>query len=181
MTVEAQRRSRLGEVVVVFDLAFLTYFVSDVASFATHVEGGMTAPLVGDVHALGMALQAEILAFVAGVSLDQLVLVIRLVGIVALDAIANRWRMDRALEVGSILVGVTSDTNRRRTGGDELDPRDIFIDANFMTAGAAHGNRRMNELAFGFVFVAFDTFGRVGVLVQRNRVNGRHHETRTER
>ena len=179
MAIKAKRRSGFGQMVVPLDLALLADFVSNVASFATHVEGGVPAAFVRNVHAHGVAFEAEVLALVAGVGLDELIFVVRLMWVMALDAIANRGRMNGSLQGFSVLVAVARETNCRRAGGDQLYAGNIFVDANFVAARAAHRDGRVHELAFGLVFVALDAFGRVGVLIQWDWMDGREYYART--
>ena len=180
MAVKAERWSGLGQVVIPLDLALLANLVGDVASFTTHIKGCMPAPFVGNVHAHGVALEAEVLAFVAGVGLDQLILVVGLVWVMALDAIANRGRMNGTLQGFGILIVVTGETNGGRARGDELYAGDIFVDADLVAARTTHRDSGVYELSLGLVFVALDTFGRVGVLVQWNWMDGREYRARTQ-
>ena len=78
VAIEAQRRSRLGQVIVELDLALLADLVGDVASLATHVQRGVPAALLGNVQSLGVAAQAEVLVGAARSRLQQLVLVVGL-------------------------------------------------------------------------------------------------------
>jgi hypothetical protein len=106
VTVDAECRRCLGQVEIEFLLASLPNLMCDVASGAAHVEGGVTAPVLGNVQALRVTVEAEVLTFFTGIRFEQLILVRRGMGIVTLGAIANRWRMNRALQVGGFLVGV---------------------------------------------------------------------------
>ena len=60
VAIEAQRRSRLGQVIVELNLALLADLVGDVASLATHVQRGVPAALLGNVQSLLVAGQAEV-------------------------------------------------------------------------------------------------------------------------
>ena len=102
--------------------------------------------------------------------LQQLVLVVAGVRVVALHAIANRRSVNDTFNVGSILIGVAGEAKRVRRGRDQLDPRYIFIYPDFVAAQAAHRNRRVNRFPFGLVFMALQALLGVGVLVERNRV-----------
>jgi hypothetical protein len=96
-----------------------------------------------------VATEAEVFFFPAGSRLQELILVVAGVRIVAGEAVANRGRMHRPLDVGRFLVGVAGDAKRGRSGGDQLDARDVFVDADLMAAQAAHGHGGMNGLALG--------------------------------
>jgi len=89
----------------------------------------------------------------------------------ALDAIPDRRRMDCPLQVCGVHVGMAGDTQRLGRGRLKLDPRDIFIDSNFVAAGATCLNRRVDNLSFGLVLVALNTLCGVGILVQWHGVN----------
>ena len=60
--------------------------------------------------------------------------------IVALNTIANRWRMYRALGLGSILVRMTADAKRVRSRCGQLDARDVLVGANLVAGGTAGGD-----------------------------------------
>lgn len=86
----------------------------------------------------------------------------------ALNAIPYRRRVNFALDVSGILVGVASDAERLRRGGDQFHARDVLVHANFVATGAAGRNRGVGELALGFVRMALGALGRIGIFVQRN-------------
>jgi len=65
MTVEAQRRRRLGEVIVELDFANLPRLVRGVAGVAAHVESGVPAAFLGNIEAGRVATKAEIFFLVA--------------------------------------------------------------------------------------------------------------------
>src|SRR5664279_1529082 len=167
VAIEAQGRRRFGQVIVELDLALLADFVGDVASLTTHVEGGVTAALWGDVEALDVAGEAKILPLIAGCRLQQLKLVVGLMRVVTLNAVAYRWRMNFSLEVGRILIGVAGEAKRLRRGGDQLYAGDILVDADLVATGTTSRDRRMDVFPFGFVRVTLGTLRRVGVLVER--------------
>ena len=52
----------------------------------------------------------------------------------ALQAVANRRRVNRALQLGRVLVGVTGKAQRLRGGGDQLYAGYVFVDPNFVAA-----------------------------------------------
>lgn len=98
MAIDAKRRDAFVEVLVELDLADFTDLMRGMAGVAAHVERGVAATFRGHVRPLRMTVKAQVLALLAGSRLEQLVLVVGLVGIVALDAIAHGGRMDRSLE-----------------------------------------------------------------------------------
>src|SRR3974377_1779484 len=61
VAVKAQRRSRLGQVIVEFDLALLSDLVGNVASLATHIPRGVPAALLRNVDALLVTGQTQVL------------------------------------------------------------------------------------------------------------------------
>ena len=162
----------LGQVKIELGLPDLARLVRDVAGVAAHVERGVTAAFFGTFNPGLVAGQAEVCPSVARGRLEQLILVVRRVRIVALHAIAHRRSMNRALDIGSVLVGVAGEAERVGRGRDQLDPGDVFVDPNLVTTGAPHRDRRVHRLAFGLVFVAGDALGGIGVRVQRNRMRG---------
>ena len=173
VAVDAQRRSGFGQVIIELQLARLARLVDGVASLAAHVQRGVPAAFLWNVESLRVAGEAKVLALIAGGRLQQLELVVGLVRVVTLKAIAHSRRMDLAFEVGGILVGVAGDAQRLRRGGDQLDASDVFVDADLMTTGAAHGDGGVNILAFGLVFMALDALRRIGILVEWNWMGGR--------
>src|SRR5215469_877701 len=98
MAVDAKRRRSLRQVEIEFSFSRVTRLVRRVASIATHVECGMAATLRRNVQSLRVAIKAEVLSLVSGGRLQQLILVIALVWIVAFDAIAHRRRMHSSFE-----------------------------------------------------------------------------------
>lgn len=155
MTIEAKGRSGLGQVEVEFLFALLAGLMGDVAGLAAHVESGMPAALLRNVNPDFMATQAEILLRVSGGRLQKLVFVLRCVRIMTLYAITHRGAVNCALDVRGILVRVAGQAQTRRSSRDQLDPRDVFVDANLMATGAAHRDRRVDGLALAFFRMAF--------------------------
>ena len=112
VAIDAKRRNRLGQVIVEFHVASLARLMHVVAGGAAHIERRMTAAILGNVQALGVALRQRFWSFIALGELQQLKLVVRLVRIVTLDAVAHRGRMNCALHVRGIFIGVTGETTR---------------------------------------------------------------------
>lgn len=159
VTIKAEGRSALGQVIVELDLSLLADLMGDVASLATHIQRCVTAALVGDVQPLLVAGEAQIFACAAGSWLQQLVLVGCRVRVMTLEAVADRWRMDRALKISGILIGVTGEAQGVRCRGDELYARDVFCHADFVAACASGGNGRVDRFALGFVPVTLNALG----------------------
>jgi hypothetical protein len=147
-----------------------------VASFATHIEGGVTAALLRDVQSLSVTIEAEILALIAGRGLQKLIFVVRLVRAVTLDAIADGGRMNGSLDGGRVHVGMTRDAQRLGRSGGQLNAGDVFVHPDFMTASTSGRNGGVNELALGFVLVTLDTRRRIGVWFQRNGMDASKQE-----
>lgn len=89
-----------------------------------------------------------------------------------LHAVAHGGGVNSAFDVGGIFVGVACQTERGGSGGDQLDASDIAIYADLVTTGAAQGDRGMDGLAFGFIFMAGDAGGGIGLGVKRDRMLG---------
>ena len=87
-----------------------------------------------------------------------------------LDAVAYGRGMNSAFDVGGIFVGVAGQTKSDGRGGDQLYASDISIDANLVATGAAQGDRGMDGLALGFIFVAGDAGGGIRLGVKRDRM-----------
>jgi len=78
--------------------------------------------------------------------------------------------MNLPLDGGGILVGVAGNTQRLRGGGDQLHAGCILIYPYLVTAHATHGNRRVDRLAFGFVFVTLNARRGLSLGVERDGV-----------
>lgn len=109
VTIQAERGRSFRQVVIEFLFAGLADFVGHVTGIAAHVESCMAAAALRNIGALGMAGEAEILFRVAGGRFDQLKFIVRLVRIVALNAVAHGGGMYRALQVRGVFVGVAGD------------------------------------------------------------------------
>ena len=86
--------------------------------------------------------------------------------IVTLHAIPDGRRMNRALDLGRVLVGMAGKTEGLRSGRDQLYPSNIFISADFMATRASHGDRGMDRFTLGLVFMAGKASGAVGLGVE---------------
>jgi hypothetical protein len=91
--------------------------------------------------------------------------------IVALQAIANRRRMNGALDLGGILVGVAGETEPVGSGRDQLHAGHVLVHPNLVTTQAAHRDGGMDEFAFRLILVAFQALGSVNLRIQRNGMN----------
>ena len=90
MAIQAERRRSLGQMEAVLRRRFGAGLVGDMAGVAAHIERGMTAALLGHIQSGLVATEAEILFFVARKRLEELILVVAGVRIVAGEAVANR-------------------------------------------------------------------------------------------
>ena len=71
VAVDAERGNGLGQVIVEFLLSLFADFVRHVAGVASHVEGGVAAAFFGDVQALVVAIEAEVLALSPAVAFNN--------------------------------------------------------------------------------------------------------------
>ena len=154
VAVDAECGHSLGQMLVELELAHLAHLVGDVAGVASHIERGVAA------------------AFFPGGRLEQLKLVIRLVGIMALDAIAHCRGMHGPFQRGGVFICVTSKAEGLRSRRDELDSGYVFVDPNFVATCAAHLDGGVDGLALGLIFVALQTCLRVGIRLQRDWMDG---------
>jgi len=119
VTVKAQLGRVFGQVIRECALRGVAGLVSDVACLATHVERGMPAASLGDVHAHAVTRQAEVLLLRCSRGrLQQLVLVFRRVRIVAFEAFADSRAVDFPFDRGGFLVSVAGEAKVQRGGGD---------------------------------------------------------------
>ena len=114
-------------------------------------------PFSGTFKPCCVAGKAKIRPLVAGDRLQQLVLVVATMRIVTLDAVAHGWRMNRSLDAGRVFFSVATQAQRLRSRCDQLDPRDVFVHADFVTAQTSSGDRGVHCLALGLFSVAFKT------------------------
>ena len=122
-------------------------------------SAAMTAAFLRNIEPLRVASQAEIVFLVACGGLQQLVLVVRSVRIVALQAIPYRRFMDVPFDLGGVFVGVACEAKLVRGGGDQLYAGDVSIDPNLVAGQAAHRDGGVDGLAFCLVSVAFQALG----------------------
>ena len=131
-----------------FTIGARAVLVSDVASVAARVERQMAAAFFRYIFSDGVAAEAKVALLVPGGRLEQLELIIRTMRVVALEAVANRWRVHRTLDIGGVLVRVAAETEIQRRGGSQLDARHIFVDPNLVTTGTPQLDRRVDGLPF---------------------------------
>ena len=94
----------------VFDCQFFSGLVGHMTGVAAHIESDVPAALVGNVEADAVAIEAKILFFSARNRLEELILVVAGVRIVAGETGANRGRVDSTLDIGRFLVRMASNT-----------------------------------------------------------------------
>lgn len=131
----------------------------------------MAAAFVGNICALRVAAEAEIVLLLAGGRFQQLVLVRRSVRVVAGQAIANGRLVDLSLDLRGIFVAVAGEAELVRGGGDQHYPGGVFVDADLVTAQTAGGDSGVDGLALGFVFVTLEAFRAIDLGIKRNGVN----------
>lgn len=89
--------------------------------------------------------------------------------------------MNLPLDGGGILVGMAGNTQRLCGGGDQLHAGYIFVHAYLVTAQAPHGDRRVDCLTLGFVFVTLNARRGISLGVERDvvqRCPGGHGDDR---
>ena len=110
VAIDAQRRRRLGQMKIEFLFAALAGLVRHVARPTAHVQRRVPAALLRNVHADRVAAEAKIFLRPAFFRFQQLIFVIGLVRIMALQAVAPRRRVHHSLDVRRILIGMASET-----------------------------------------------------------------------
>src|SRR5208282_4742819 len=109
--------------------------VRDVAGVAAHIERGVAAAALRDIHSLVVAGETKVLLRGrTGRRLQELVLVVGSVRIVALDAIPNCGTVDVALDLGGILIAVALEAELNRGGGDQSDVGDVPVRPDLVAA-----------------------------------------------
>jgi hypothetical protein len=91
VAIQAKSRSILGEMELILPLIGLADLMSCMARVAAHVQSGVAAAFLRNVQTLRMTLEAQVLIFIPGGDLQQLILVGRTVRIVTCKAIPGGW------------------------------------------------------------------------------------------
>lgn len=154
VAVETKGGARLGQMKFVLLRGLRTGLMSEVTGIATHIECGVPAAFLRDMQAGLMALAAEVFFFAPGGGLEELILVLTGMRIVAVEAIANRRSMHRSLNVGGLLVCMAGNAQAGWSGGDQLDAGDIFVDADLMATQTSRAHGGMHRFALAGVLVA---------------------------
>jgi hypothetical protein len=141
VTVQTERRRRLRQVEIKLGLSNLSGLVRDVAGVTTHVQGGVSATFCRDIQSRVVAAQAEVLFLIARLGLQQLILIIGDVRVVALETVSHCRGMNFTFYVSGIFICVASKTQCIRSGRDQLDVCYVFDCADFMATGTTHGDR----------------------------------------
>lgn len=165
VAVDAQRRDRLGQVIVEFLFAFFADFVCHMAGVTSHIEGGVAAAFFWHVQTLGVAIETEVFALLSGRGFQQLIPVVGTMRVVTFDAVAYGGRMHGAFQRGRIFVGVAGDAQRLRSRSDELYASDVFVDPHFMAAQTARRDGGVDKLAFRLILVALEALGCIDVFI----------------
>lgn len=84
----------------------------------------------------------------------------------ALHTVTYGRGMNGPFQVSGILIRVAGQTESLRSCRNQLYPSDVFDGSNLMATGAAHRNRRMDRLAFGFILVAGEAGGGIRLRIK---------------
>ena len=110
MAVNAECGSVFGHVIGKLTLMGIPGLMNDVARVAATVQRRVAAAPLGYVDANVMASEAEVLRLVTGHRLQKQRWIVRLVRVVALQAIPRVGRMNETRDVGRVLVFVAGVT-----------------------------------------------------------------------
>lgn len=94
----------------------------------------MATAALRNIRSLRVAGQTEIVLLVARSQLQQLILVVGSMRIVARQAVANRRGVHFPLDLRGIFIGVAGQAQLVRSSGDQLYVSVISIDPDFMAA-----------------------------------------------
>lgn len=162
VTGDTKRRGIFRQMEVKLAFTSLASLVCHVAGIASHVQRGVTAAVLGDIDTNLVAGKAKVrILSVSADRLEQLVPVVGSVRLVAFHTVANCRSVNLAFNIRSFFVSVAGDTERYGSGGDQLGAGNVFIDPDLVTTGTPHGNRRMNRLALGLIFMALRASSRI--------------------
>lgn len=171
MAIQAERGGCFREMEPILRSWLSSGLVRQVACVASHIERGVSAALFRNIRSGLVAIEAQVIFSISRRRFAELILVVGGVRIMACKTIANRRRMNSSLYVARLLVSVACETKRVRSGGDELDAGDVFVDAHFVATHAAHCHSGVDGFAFPFLCMAFKALGGVCVFVERDRMN----------
>jgi len=168
VAVEAQSWRRLRQVKLKFAIGSPSRFVVKVAAITTRIEGQMPAASFIHIDSDAMTSETKIALPVARRRLQQLILVVGSVRIVALQAIAKGRPVNDTLDSRRILVSMAFETQGSGRCGNQLHSRHISAHANLVTANTSRRDGSMHALSFVLVPMAFQALGRICFLVQRS-------------
>jgi hypothetical protein len=130
----------------------------------------MAAAARWSICSLIVAGETQIIFLLARCRLQQLILVVGGVRIVARQAISNRRGMNVPFDLRGVFIAVAGEAYFVGCGRDQLYMCDIPVDPNFVAAQASHRDGGMNRFALGFVFVAGKADCGVGLWIERDRM-----------
>ncbi|HSR06470.1 MAG TPA: hypothetical protein VLM42_04920 [Bryobacteraceae bacterium] len=148
------------------------------AGFTAHIEGGMAAALFRNLQSDGVASQAKIFLLIAGSRFPQLLLVVRNMRVVALQAVTNRGAVNHARDLLCVFALMTGEAQGSSRSLRQFHVSRVAVYSYFVAGCAAHCNGGVDVFPFGAVFMAFQAFSRVRVLLERNRMNVRENRPR---
>ena len=142
VTIQAQRRRSLGQMVTKLAIRIAAALVNGMAGIAVHIERRVTAALGRHVQPGGVAIQTEIVGLGgARHGLQQHVFVFRGVRIVTFHAVADIRTMDHAFDLSCILIGMAGDAKFDGGRREELDAGRILGHAQFVATEASSRDR----------------------------------------
>lgn len=115
MAVHAKPWCGLCQVIPKFTFGTRSRLVIDMAGITTRIERQMAAAFFGHVQPDAVAAQAKIILLVSRSRLEQLILVIGRMWVVALQAVAHRGAVDGSLDLRSILVRMAGEAEAYRS------------------------------------------------------------------
>src|SRR4029077_13882969 len=142
------------------------------AAVTPQVQGGVATALLRNIDASVVTRKAKIFFSFASHWFQKLVLVIRTVGIMTLDAIPDGGAVYAPLDLTRIFIRMTLQAELARRYGHQFDTRHVGGYADFMATGTADGDGRMHCLAFGVGGMALQALAVIGLGTQ-GRVRGR--------
>ena len=173
VAVEAKLRRGFRQVLRELELGGIAGLMNGVAGVAAHIQRQMPAPLFRNTKTGCVAAEAKIFLLLARNRLHQLRRIRRLMGIMALDAVADRGWMYSTVYVRSVLFRVARQTQLAACGGDQFDVSDALSNTDFVAARAALCHSGVNVGSLSFVVMAFQALGGVRVRFQRDRMFAR--------
>jgi len=147
-----------------------TLLVDHMAGITPHIERGMTAPRIGNAHAIEMALETKVIFRVTCERFPQVILIRRIMRVMACGAIPGHWGMQQPLSRTRLLVCMALQAKRQSRGCNEVYASNVASYTHLMAGITSAFYGRVYRFFSGFVLVALEALCRIHIFRKGNRV-----------